>query len=259
MSEPFPNSPMPTPGAEPAPTRLTRWGPWSTFAWGLGAGGVMAVTQTSGALLYIVWHNAGYPTNPIKVDQLASNGPALSAAFISSAPFFIGFLLLAARLSRETIVEYLALKWPRPRHVLIGIVALAAVLGISGFAADYFQQEAPDFAFDTFDTADAAGVLPLYVLAFVVIAPVQEELLFRGFLYRGFARSLGPALAIAILSGVWASFHVQYHWFFVGEIFLLGLTFGWLRWMSNSTLLTIGLHAIVNSLAVLQAALAGST
>jgi hypothetical protein len=59
---------------------------------------------------------------------------------------------------------------------------------------------------------------------------------------------------VILLSAVWALFHVQYEWFFVGEIFVLGLAFGWLRWLSGSTLLTIMLHATVNGLAMLEAA-----
>jgi hypothetical protein len=52
---------------------------------------------------------------------------------------------------------------------------------------------------------------------------------------------------------------VQYQWFFVGEIFVLGLVFGWLRWRSGSTILTTLLHAAVNGMALVEvAALANS-
>jgi len=46
---------------------------------------------------------------------------------------------------------------------------------------------------------------------------------------------------------------VQYQWFFVGEIFLLGLAFGWLRAKTGSLLLTFILHATVNAMAILEA------
>ena len=38
----------------------------------------------------------------------------------------------------------------------------------------------------------------------------------------------------------------------IGQIFLLGLLFGWLRWASGSTLLTITLHVIANFTAFAQ-------
>jgi len=83
----------------------------------------------------------------------------------------------------------------------------------------------------------------------------MEELLFRGFLFPGYARSrLGPWGAILLTSAGWAVMHVQYEAFYLVHIFLLGCAFGWLRWRSNSTLLTVILHAIVNAAALIQVA-----
>jgi hypothetical protein len=49
--------------------------------------------------------------------------------------------------------------------------------------------------------------------------------------------------------------HVQYETFYVVQIFVLGCVFGWLRWSSGSTLLTIMLHAAVNTAALVQVAI----
>jgi membrane protease YdiL (CAAX protease family) len=46
--------------------------------------------------------------------------------------------------------------------------------------------------------------------------------------------------------------HMQYEWYFFGEVFCLGLWFGYMRYRSNSTWLTIVLHALNNFGAVLQ-------
>jgi membrane protease YdiL (CAAX protease family) len=105
---------------------------------------------------------------------------------------------------------------------------------------------------ETFRTAREAGMLPLFFFSFAVLAPVQEELFFRGFLYRGLGASIGPWPTIVLTSAVWAFFHLQYEWFFVAEIFLLGVTFGWLRMRSGSTILTMLLHGGMNALALLQ-------
>ncbi len=112
---------------------------------------------------------------------------------------------------------------------------------------------------ETFSTARAAGVLPLFVFSFVVLAPLEEELLFRGFIYRGLVPTLGPVLTIVLTSAVWAVMHYfQYSWFYVGEIFLLGVTFGWLRWLSRSLISTIVLHIANNGLAVISMAVMSS-
>ena len=98
-------------------------------------------------------------------------------------------------------------------------------------------------------------MLPLLLISFVFLGPLQEELLFRGFLFRGFAPSLGVWPTTVITAALWALIHVQYQWFFVCEIFALGLAFGYLRARSGSLFLTIGLHAAVNAMAVVEAAL----
>ena len=84
-------------------------------------------------------------------------------------------------------------------------------------------------------------------------APVMEELLFRGFLLRGYTASrLGPIGAVLLTSAAWASMHIQYEVFYVVQIFVLGCVFGWLRLRSGSTTLTLILHGIVNLTAIVQ-------
>ena len=71
--------------------------------------------------------------------------------------------------------------------------------------------------------------------------------MFRGFLFRGWVAP-GPrgAAAIAVISLLWSLLHVQYAWFQIGQIFLIGLILGWIRWRSGSTSLTMLLHILVN-------------
>lgn len=237
------------------PQRARRWGPWATAAFGVVAMALMGITQTGGVLLYLLWQHAAHPEAPLRIQDLPSNGPALSVAFLLSAPVLTGFIALAVRWSGENFRDYLGLYWPTARDVLVGTATILGVLALAGIAASLLEMETPAFAGDTLSSAAETGFLPAYVLAFAVLAPVQEELLFRGFFYRGFAPAMGPIPAIVLLSAVWAVFHVQYNWFFVGEIFVMGLAFGVLRWRSGSLPLTIGLHMAVNGLAMAAAAL----
>ena len=102
-------------------------------------------------------------------------------------------------------------------------------------------------------STSADGALWLLVIAFCVAAPVSEELFARGFLYRGWSESfLGPAGAILLSSLVWTALHLQYDWFFFGEVFSIGLLLGYLRFRYNSTWLTVVLHGLNNTAAVVQ-------
>ena len=97
-------------------------------------------------------------------------------------------------------------------------------------------------------SARADGALWLLVIAFCVAAPISEEFFARGFLYRGWSESfLGPAGAILLSSLVWTALHLQYDWFFFGEVFSIGLLLGYLRYRSNSTWLTVSCTASIIS------------
>jgi|SRR5215471_222475 len=239
----------------PAAPPRQRWGLWTTLAWGLGGGLIMMGSQTLGAILYLILFGKLQPGQPLTSEAINTNGPLIAFAFLVSAPFVLGYFALAVRLARANFVDYLAIKWPRWWHVVVGIVTVVAVLAISGFAADASGQEMPAFMTGTFATARDAGMLPLFILSFVVIAPMEEEILFRGFLFRGLAPRLGPLVTIVLTAVVWSIVHLQYNWFFVAEIFLLGLTFGWLRWWSGSLILTFLLHAANNGSALIAIAL----
>jgi membrane protease YdiL (CAAX protease family) len=119
----------------------------------------------------------------------------------------------------------------------------------------------PGFMGDVLKSARADGALWLLVIAFCVAAPITEEFFARGFLYRGWSESaLGPVGAILLSSLVWTVLHLQYDWYFLGEVFSIGLWLGYLRYRSHSTWLTIFVHGLNNLAAVVQTILlAGST
>jgi len=196
------------------PARRARWGPWATLAWAAGGGLVMMVSQTIGAGVFLLCSRMAHPDQSIPLDGIGSNGPLLTFAFLVSTPFVLGYFFLAVKLTGVPLTEYLALKWPRWLDIVIGIAALAAVLLLAGLAASATGQETPEFMTETFASARAAGMLPLFAFSFVVLPPLQEEILFRGFLYRGLVPAWGPAATIIATSAVWAVIHLQYDWFF---------------------------------------------
>jgi membrane protease YdiL (CAAX protease family) len=249
-----PPAPTLEPPNSPERRRRPRWGPWATLA--LSAPIILAVvlSQTLGAFMFLRWWRFAHPEQPIAFSTIASNGPVLGFSVVVSTPVVIGLLVLLVRLSRIPPREYLALKLPRWRDLGVGAGAIGGVLLMTGILAALTGQETPQFMADTFNSASAAGLLPLLLVAFVLLAPLQEELLFRGFLFRGFAPSFGLWPAIALTAALWAITHVQYQWFFVGEIFALGIMLGWLRARSGSTILTFALHALINGMALLEVA-----
>ena len=145
--------------------------------------------------------------------------------------------------------------------MLIGVAALfVVVMGWDLLSRATGRDATPGFMMEVLKSAEADGALWLLVIAFCVAAPVTEELFARGFLYRGWSESvLGPIGAILLSSMMWTALHLQYDWFFFGEVFSIGLLLGYLRYRSGSTLLTMVLHGLNNLAATLQTLwLAGS-
>jgi uncharacterized protein len=253
-SQNFPEAP-----GLPATARLPRWGPWATLGWGASLALAMALFQNLGALGFLYYWDFAHPGEPIARTQLSAHGGLLAFALLLSAPPLLGLLALAVRLSRYSLRDYLALRRPGWRELILGVAVLGSVLFGVGMLAGVTGQETPDFMAGTYNSAREAGMLPLLAFSFVLLAPLQEELLFRGFFYRGLAPRLGVWPAILLTAAAWSITHVQYRWFFVAEIFLLGIVLGWLRARSGSTLLTAILHAMINALALLTVSLSAGT
>lgn len=95
-------------------------------------------------------------------------------------------------------------------------------------------------------------MLPLLCLSVIIVAPITEELFFRGFLHRGWAPSwLGVSGTIVVLtSALWTTLHQQYNWLGILSILFMGLLFGWVRERSGTTTLTILLHALNNLISI---------
>ena len=86
----------------------------------------------------------------------------------------------------------------------------------------------------------------------VVVAPIIEEFLFRGFLYSQLQRSfLGNWGAISVSSLVWTAIHFQYEIGILFFLFLFGLFLGYFRIKYNSLLIPVVLHALNNLLSFL--------
>jgi membrane protease YdiL (CAAX protease family) len=93
----------------------------------------------------------------------------------------------------------------------------------------------------------------LMLLMVSVAAPVGEELLFRGYLFRAFRHTwLGFSGTLLLTSLLFASLHMgQYGWYGVAQTFVLALLLGFARERTGSVLTPIAIHMAQNTLASL--------
>ena len=79
----------------------------------------------------------------------------------------------------------------------------------------------------------------------------------RGFIFSGLTSSIvGPKGAILITSFIWTAVHIQYDFYWLVSIFVVGIALGIARYKTGSVILTIGLHVLINLGAMVTTAIA---
>jgi CAAX protease family protein len=223
------------------------WGVMMTVAWTVAT--VIAIAIAS-VVAIALW----FPDAIVDKSEFVKDARAFGVLFIVTVVTETAVLMVAARLTGWRPTDYLGLILPDRRDAMTAFAWVAGfVLVFDALTYLLGKDVVTPFQIELYNSAAASNSLPLMWFTLVVSAPVGEEILFRGFLYRGWAQTRRAVLpAIVIISAFWAIIHTQYDWFGISQIFLIGLLLGWVRWRSGSTLLTIALHGLINAWATLQ-------
>ena len=245
-----PENPSVTVTPPHSPPRI--WGLWGTALWGLFVFAAMFIGQIA-VVAYFVLRQGG-PIDMAAAIHVVGGGLTISLSVVMGVPAVILALWIAIRPTRTPFADYLALRGTSWKMLLIGIAAMVVlVMGWDLVSRALGREVQPGFMGDVLKSAQADGSVWLLVIAFGVAAPMSEELLARGFLYRGWSESfLRVPGAIVLSSLAWTALHLQYNWFFFFEIFTIGLLLGYLRYRSGSLWLTIVLHGLNNLAATVQ-------
>jgi membrane protease YdiL (CAAX protease family) len=228
------------------------WKFWGTLLWGLFIFAAMFAGQLT-VILWFVLQNEG-PLDKAALIHAVGGGMTISLSVIMGLPAVAAACWIAIRFSRTPFGEYLALRWTSWKNFALGLGTLVVlVTGWDLLSRVLGREITPGFMGEVLKSAQADGALWLLLIAFCVAAPMSEEFFARGFLYRGWSESsLRPAGAIILSSLAWTVLHLQYDWFFFGEVFSIGVLFGYLRYRTNSTWLTVVLHGLNNLAATVQ-------
>jgi membrane protease YdiL (CAAX protease family) len=216
------------------------WGRWST----LGLSLVALFGGQGVALATLVWW---YGLSLTHWSDLMADGVLVTLSVYIATAVQTALLVLMTLPTGAGPANYLGLILPPKCDLVLGI----GIVAIFGAAADGVSRilglnPVTQFELDIYRSASAAGWFPWLWLALVVVGPIGEETLFRGFLFRGWHRSPHDAwLAIIATALLWAMSHVQYNLYLIAQVFLYGLVLGWFRWKSGSTILTMLLHGLV--------------
>lgn len=85
-----------------------------------------------------------------------------------------------------------------------------------------------------------------FFILIVILAPVVEELLFRGVIFASLVRRFGIVTAVLVPSLIFGLLHFENGWWGVLWLSGVGVLLAMIRWKSGSLLLPIVLHAAWN-------------
>lgn len=254
-SEPPSQTPATPGGATPPvldakPEEPCPWGFWLTVVFGLCVFGAYLIPQW--VVLIVASVLQGSIHDPHAVGLLGLNGTVVGIGICSAAPVALGMCWLFVWLRQgPSASDYLGLgrvSW-RVYLASFGAILLFNVLvGVAGFLLK--RPEVPQSMLEVYQTA---AFPPLIWLAMIVGAPVVEEVLFRGFLFKGFERSrVGGVGAVVLTSLAWAAIHLQYEPYEMSVIFAMGLVLGGFRWRTGSLRPALFMHVLNNLAATVQ-------
>ena len=131
------------------------------------------------------------------------------ATIWQDAIFILVPLALATRSARPTLSDFGLVGLPARRLL---IWTAGAFVGFTAFAAAWGAILGVEGSQDTLARlgADEDGTLRLTAaLLVIVLAPIAEEILFRGFMYRAARNSVGPTIAAVIVGVIFGLIHLS--------------------------------------------------
>jgi membrane protease YdiL (CAAX protease family) len=228
------------------------WGFTGTFLWGLVIAVLLLIGQVLPLLLYALMGQESVTADSfiLFLTDMEKDAFLLSLSVIGSAIFVVPLVFGIAKLKKgSNLQEYFSFHKISWKTVAIWIGVLILLLIFEGLAIEALgADEIPSFMMNI----EYPSVSSMWVLLFAVtfMAPLVEEVVFRGFLLTGFSQSsLGVPAGIVITSALWAVIHLQYELAYVAVIFVVGLVFGYARVKTNSILTPMMMHFMMNLVA----------
>ena len=242
--------------ASPDEIKALPWGFWATLGFSAIIFLLFCALQLLVVIAFTFFAKVRHPELNLEIyaKGLSSNGFCLAISEVVSGLICVPLTLLFTKLRKNISVRnYIGFRWPLKKEWVKWLLILAAFLFLSDAVSLLLHQPiVPPFMVDVYKTA---SFMPALLFALIVVAPVFEEIFFRGFLFQGIRYSrLGPIGAIGITSFLWAIMHLQYDVYGITSLFAFGLLLGIVRIKTDSIYLLMVMHSLVSLVATMETA-----
>jgi membrane protease YdiL (CAAX protease family) len=215
---------------------------WSYFdlAWliGIAVAGFVAMSGLAGLFIYF------YPV-------LQKSGPfLLGLQFLLYLVLYFGFVFVFKIRHGRPVMQ--SLGWRRSSFGVGAALGSGVLLAIVVQVIGLLLKTPEKSPIEQFTNTPLSMIL--VSLTAVGLAPLFEELLFRGFLQPLLTRDLGPVFGILITGCLFGALHLFEYgnlWQYGLAIALVGVTLGYIRLRSGSVIPGTLVHACFNSISVI--------
>jgi membrane protease YdiL (CAAX protease family) len=194
------------------------------------------------------------PPHAVHMQSYAYDGDVLSLLSLASGSAALLMIAFFAAIRGWRLTAYAGYATrPRPWSVLIWVAVSLGLGGLHTFLAPAAGVVSPpEFMVKVWASTDSVALL---VLGLAVMAPVFEETFFRGFLYTGWGESLGFVWTASLTTLLWTVIHVQYGWYELVYIAILGILLATARFRTNSLWTPLWMHAANNGMSLIGMAI----
>jgi membrane protease YdiL (CAAX protease family) len=135
------------------------------------------------------------------------------------------------------------------RTALLTAVAVYAIYWVaSGALSQLFPDQPEQDIVKDLKAEDSLAILLGFAVLTCVVAPICEEVFFRGFLFTTFARKLGPRWGALLAGGIFGLIHAPNPAVGLIALGVLGVCLCALYWRTQSIIPCMALHALNNSI-----------
>jgi len=257
-----------TPTDSPTTSRIARV-PWNPVVGVIFLVLVFFLSQGFAEIPLSIYVSLKHWSTAAANDWLSNSVPAQFAFILLVEVLCIGAIYLFVRKFYNKPLSLIGLKrptWMDPLYGLAMVVPYFVLYGLTVGVASYLLpslnvEQHQDIGFTS---VHGTGPLVLTFISLVVLPPLAEEIMVRGFLYSTLKKSMKTIWAVLLTSALFAIAHLGEGgsggllWIGALDTFVLSLALIYLREKTGSLWASITLHAIKNGIAYVSLFLAHS-